>query len=126
MTPGLDKGDWDKLRRLEEALWIESTRFDIPYMEKILAEDFIEVGRSGRVYLRGDILAVPRQPIDAALPLPYFKVRFLSTDVALVTYESEVRHEEAVQYGRRSSIWVRAGSNWVLKFHQGTPFEKDT
>lgn len=126
MTQGLDNEDWDKLRRLEQELWVEATRFDIPYMEKILAEDFIEVGRSGRVYMRSDTLAVPHQQIYAVLPLPHFNVRFLTTDVALVTYESEVRHEEAVQYGRRSSIWVRAGSNWVLKFHQGTPFEKDT
>lgn len=83
MTQGLDKENRDELRRLEEELWVEATRFDVPYMERVLAEDFIEVGISGRIYMRSDTLAVPRQPIDAVLPLPHFNVRFLSTDMAL-------------------------------------------
>ncbi|MCB1181769.1 MAG: hypothetical protein KDK55_07125 [Chlamydiia bacterium] len=38
----------ETLRKLEESLWIASTRFDFNYMNRILAHDFFEFGRSGR------------------------------------------------------------------------------
>ena len=117
--------DREMLRKLEEELWRQETRFDVPYMKKVMSEDFIEFGRSGRIYDRSDCLDSPSQVIDAVLPLPDFTVRMITKNVAQVTYNSEVTYDGAVQYGRRSSIWVRSGASWVLKFHQGTPFEKD-
>ena len=123
MVLTLHEEDREQLRRLEEDLWKAATRFDIPYMEQLLADDFMEFGRSGRVYEREDTLAVPRQPIDVVLPLADFRVRLISPDVAQVTYDSEMVYDGEVQHGHRSSIWARAGSGWVLKFHQGTPFE---
>jgi hypothetical protein len=66
----------DQLRRLEESLWHAETRFDRDYMNKVLAPDFLEFGRSGRVHRREDILEdildVPAQPIHATLPLAKF------------------------------------------------------
>ena len=29
-----------------------------------------------------------------------------------------------VYHARRSSIWSRAGAGWLLRFHQGTPFNE--
>ena len=122
MNLQLTQEDRELLQRLEEDLWREETRFDIPYMERLLAEDFFEFGRSGRIYRREETLAVPRQPIEAVLPLPDFEVRLLTRDVAQVTYNSAVTYDGIVQKGRRSSIWFRAARGWVLRFHQGTPY----
>jgi hypothetical protein len=119
----LSKQDFELLERLEEELWREETRFDEKRMREIIAPDFIEFGRSGRIYMREDSLAAPRQPIDAVLPLPDFGARLLHPDVAQVTYNSAVTYDGAVQYARRSSIWSRTPSGWVLKFHQGTPYD---
>jgi hypothetical protein len=119
----LSKQDFELLERLEEELWREETRFDEKRMREIIAPDFIEFGRSGRIYMREDSLAVPRQPIDAVLPLPDFGARLLHPDVAQVTYNSAVTYDGAVQYARRSSIWSRTPSGWVLRFHQGTPYD---
>lgn len=118
----LSTRDHSTLERLEEELWREATRFDIKRMEQVMAPDFCEFGRSGRIYTRQDILAVPRQAIDAVLPLPDLAVRLLQLDVAQVTYNSSVTHAGAVQHARRSSIWSRTPDGWVLRFHQGTPF----
>jgi hypothetical protein len=112
----------EELQRLEESLWREETRFDRDYMERVLAEDFFEFGRSGRTYQRGEILSLPAQPIQAVIPLPEFDVRLLTEDVAQVTYNSEVTYEGVVEKGRRCSIWSRSPGGWVLRFHQGTPF----
>ena len=113
------------LERLEEELWREETRFDLQRMEELLAEDFFEFGRSGRFYRREDTLAVPRGPIDAVLPLPDFRARLLTHDLAQVTYNSAVTYNGAVLHARRSSIWSRARNGWVLRFHQGTPIPGD-
>jgi hypothetical protein len=112
--------DPEDLRLLEESLWRTETRFDRDYMERILASDFVEFGRSGRVYSRAAILALPRQPIEARLR--DFAVRAAGSDLALVTYVSEVRREDGtVELGNRSSLWGRVADGWQLRFHQGTP-----
>ena len=126
MIPLLSDEDKKILQRLEEELWIEETRFDIPYMERVLAKDFFEFGRSGRVYGREDILSVPREYLDAVIPLPNFNARLLTEDIAQVIYNSKVTYEGVVEYGRRSSIWFRTPGGWVLRFHQGTPYDDAT
>ena len=121
----LSEHDFKIIERLEEELWREETRFDIRRMEEILAADFFEFGRSGRFYRREDTLAIPRTPIDAVLPLPDFKARLLTQDVAQVTYASAVTYDGVVLRARRSSIWARTPRGWVLRFHQGTPIPGD-
>ena len=92
-------------------------------MNELIAADFWEFGRSGRVYHRQDTLAIESQPIDAVLPLPDFQVRLLDEHTAQVTYNSAVTYRGAIEYARRSSIWSRTTSGWILRFHQGTPFQ---
>jgi hypothetical protein len=114
------RADRDLLERLEEELWREETRFDRRRMEELLAPDFFEFGRSGRIYQRAETLAVPRQPIAAVIPLPNFSVRLIAPDVAQVTYDSELLDAGVVQRGHRSSLWTRSARGWQLRFHQGT------
>ena len=114
--------DMTVLRQLEEELWRSETRFDKLRMEALIAEDFFEYGRSGRVYQREDTLSVKPQPIAAVLPLPEFSVRLLNEDTAQTTYNSAVEYDGVVEYARRSSIWTRKNNSWVLRFHQGTPY----
>ncbi|MDB6121443.1 MAG: hypothetical protein JWQ71_436 [Pedosphaera sp.] len=119
----LSKQDRAELERLEEELWREETRFDRKRMSEIIAPDFLEYGRSGRIYRREDSLAISRQPIDAVLPLPDFEARLLHQEVAQITYNSAVTYDGVVQRARRSSIWSRIPGGWVLRFHQGTPYD---
>lgn len=116
---GHDK-DYETLRLLEESLWIASTRFDLEYMDKILATDFFEFGRSGRIYKREDTLDVTPQEIIATLPLKNFAIHPIDENTVLITYVSEV-HDTEIMIGNRSSIWSKADTGWRLRFHQGTP-----
>ncbi len=116
----ISKEDQSKLQKLEEELWIEETRFDRPYMKEIMASDFFEIGRSGRVHSRESCLSHERVPINAIIPLQNLQIRLLTHDVAQVTYDSEVTYDRVVEKGRRSSIWTRFGESWKLRFHQGT------
>ena len=89
-------------------------------MDDILAPDFFEFGRSGRVYRREDTLEVPTQPINAKLPLMDFKARLLDSNVAQVTYISAVTYQGVEELAHRNSIWSRTEHGWRLRFHQGT------
>jgi len=119
----LSEQDRIALERLEEELWREETRFDLKRMNEIIAPDFFEFGRSGRAYGRDQTLSIPSGPIEARFPLDGFAARLLDEKVAQVTYNSVVTYDGIVQYARRSSIWSRGPSGWVLRFHQGTPFQ---
>jgi hypothetical protein len=109
------------LRSLELSLWRSETRYNRSYMEATLAPEAFEFGRSGRRYTRADLLpkANDRQDIDASLH--DLTVHGLSSEVALVTYISEVHHAGGTEWANRSSIWDRLSGHWQLRFHQGTP-----
>ena len=109
MVSQLSEEDRSVLLRLEEAMWREETRFDKAFMERALAPDFFEFGRSGRTYTRQQILDFPREPIAAHLPLENLRVRLLDVNTAQLTYDSKVWNQGVVEFGRRSSIWSRSG-----------------
>jgi hypothetical protein len=109
-----------ELQKLEESLWREETRFDPAYMEDILAADFFEFGRSGRIYRREDTLNVPSGSFETTSPLPDFRAHAIAPDVVLVTYRSEVRFGDIVEFGNRSSLWSKETGKWKIRFHQGT------
>jgi hypothetical protein len=121
----LSSVDLALLEQLETSLWREDSRFDRALMEPIFAPDFIEFGRSGRIWSRDECLSAVRRPIGASLPLRDFVVRLIARDAALVTIISEICLADVMEYSRRSSVWSRAGGPagrpWHLRFHQGTP-----
>jgi hypothetical protein len=126
----LNAKDQAEIVRLEEAMWREATRFDLTFQEATFSDDFVEFGRSGRVYTRADIIRTDSHPIHAKLPLANLHVNDLDANTALVTYNSEVFYAGVVEHARRSSIWSRTRlpsqsaslSAWVMRFHQGTPY----
>lgn len=117
---GLSDADIATLTSLEEGLWLAATRFDMGWMENVLAADFFEIGRSGTRYSRQECLAIPASDFTVELPLPDLKIRSLSGEIAQVTYRSVFCSGGETLNGLRSSIWRRNGDRWELLFHQGT------
>jgi len=117
--------DFEKLQELDESLWHSETRFNREYMEKVLSPDFFEFGGSGRIYKREDSLSAPAQETRAKLPLKDFTAHFISENVILVTYVSEVEYD-TIQIRNRGSLWVKTLTGWQLRFHQGTPRPSST
>lgn len=75
------------LEKLERELHDPNVR-NGPRVAGLLADDFLEFGRSGRVYDKGQILEALRlQPAEPVISAEY-KVTPLGPDVALVTYRS--------------------------------------
>jgi len=120
----------DELCRLLAQLEIEllrpSVRVDTSRLDALLHPEFVELGRSGRRYLKADILARPPSEAGSAhLRADGFALRLLAPEVALLTYRSaQVRPDGKLgRFTVRSSIWQRTQDGWRLGFHQGTPTE---
>jgi hypothetical protein len=114
----------DKLITLETKLHRVETRRNRQRMEALLHPDFIEIGRSGRVYTRAEILE--EFGTDSVLPAihaSHFDLVVLADGVALLTYRSA--HVDAdgnlQRHTLRSSVWVSTKAGWQMRFHQGTP-----
>jgi hypothetical protein len=120
--PPLSAEDQEELQRLEEALWQQSTRFDLGFQEARFAQDFFEFGRSGRVYRRDEVISTDSAPILAKLPLENLRFRVLDVNTVQLTYNSAAEYNGVVEYARRSSLWSGTATGWVLRFHQGTPY----
>lgn len=118
----LKSADAEELKRLEEALLRPEVRRSPEKMDALLADDFVEFGKSGRMYRKTDILDIAAPPCDGQLFLLEFSAKALAPSVALVTYRSMLCAADGhARYALRSSIWRRTEQGGRLVFHQGTP-----
>jgi hypothetical protein len=110
------------IRSLEERLLQPEVRRSAKEVAALLADNFIEVGSSGRVFNKQQMIEGLQQEPPIQRSLLEFKVSALAPDVILATYQA-VRHSgsnEAPTYSRRSSIWKWMEGRWQMVFHQGT------
>ncbi len=109
------------LRANEAALLDAQRRGDADAVAALLAEDFEEIGSSGRRYDRAATLAaVGTAPLDAAA-IGDFSLHLLAADLALVAFRARLRRGGRVLHSWRSSLWRHEHGAWRLVFHQGTP-----
>ncbi|WP_246780447.1 DUF4440 domain-containing protein [Rhizobium sp. AQ_MP] len=109
---------------LEETLHRPEVRRCRQTVENLIAEDFMEIGASGKIYDRRAIIELlakePALPDDVVKSMNY-SLKMISEGSVLLTYETERIHADGLQRrAARSSIWVQTGSKWQMLFHQAT------
>lgn len=111
----------DQLRELEESLLQAAVRKDASEVAALLADGFREIGSSGRVYSKAEVIALLQAEESLPLSLRDFEAALLSASLALVTYRAlrETPDGEPVQ-SWRSSLWELRDGRWQMLFHQGT------
>ena len=98
--------------------------------EKMTADDFWEVGASGRRYSRAVVLEELERrfsaPENDAWETLDFHCRELASGVYLLTYTlvQDAGHDDA-RRSRRSSIWQRTAEGWKIVYHQGTLVQEE-
>ncbi len=116
----------DEIRRLEERLHEPEVRASKELLSRLLADSFIEIGSSGRIYdkatIISELLNEPKSGDLGRVIAHEYTLRTLGADLVLLTYLSE-RHLTAgiVRRSRRSSLWQHFDGSWRMIFHQGTP-----
>ena len=110
------------LRRLELSLHQPDVRASREKLAELLADDFIEFGRSGRTYDKPSILTALTQETGAnpAPEVSDFQARFEAETIVLITYRSS-RRSPSPMATNRSSLWRLRAGRWQMAFHQGTP-----
>ena len=115
-----DRAVLDALRRREPLFHRPEFAQSRAELERLIVEDFWEIGASGRRYSRRYVLdtlaarGVP--PIDDDWKAGDFRCRKLAPDVYLLTYTLL----QGARKTRRVTIWQRTGKTWKAIYHQGT------
>lgn len=125
----LEKLDAELFYRLETSLRRSEVRTSPREVADLLADEFLEFGKSGRVYSRQiTIDALAGEATSGPAPqVTDFSVRGLSHNVVLITYKSVSAKANAEQSYEtlRSSIWKFDADRWQMVFHQGTPIPQE-
>ncbi len=111
----------DTLLQLERDLLDPAVRADAARLDALVADDFLEVGASGRSFGKPEVMT--RLPVeqDVAFMAEAMQAHALADDVVLVTYTAERRSGGETVRSLRSSIWIRTARGWQMRYHQGTP-----
>jgi hypothetical protein len=112
----------DLLIQLETGILAAQTRGDVDFIAGLLADEFVEIGSSGVVYSKADVLrAIAASPM-AEYSLDQFNLLAAGACV-IVTYLARTRrvNNAELRQSRRSSTWIERGGRWQVLFHQGTP-----
>ncbi|AVM01410.1 DUF4440 domain-containing protein [Gordonia iterans] len=105
---------------LERELQTPECRRDRARLDEILSDDFAEIGATGRVWHRDDLIeAISGKSNSSRAPLQMedLKAQHITDDVVLVNWVSR----RGLHTARRSSLWRLTDGRWRLVRHQGTP-----
>jgi hypothetical protein len=114
----------EQLIALEKKLPEAQKKHDRDFYRSTVTEDFISIGTDGKIHPKDEILGdLPSTELAEYRPYDIQVVQ-LNDGAAVVTYDAIVRmvhyDDETPRYQHISSIWVRQGDQWKLKFQQAT------
>ncbi|UOQ87292.1 nuclear transport factor 2 family protein [Gracilibacillus salinarum] len=111
----MEKSLIEQLRELEESHIQLEVRQSREKLDSILADDFFEIGSSGRILDKKDCLG---GVVLTEMSLHNYQIKSLAEGVILATYyiADKTRNRNTL----RSSIWKHIDGRWQLSFHQGT------
>jgi hypothetical protein len=99
---------------------------DSDALKRILADDFSQVSIDGKLRDRDEIIGMMSEITIKQFRQYDFKVVPVSDNVAIVTYDAILQvtvEDDEIQiprYQHLSSVWVKQGDQWKLKFQQAT------
>ena len=111
------------LSQLELELLQPGTRANAVRLGELLHPDFEEVGRSGHVYSRDEVLqALPSEALAGTIVASAFAATLLSPGVVLLRFRTVLEQPDGTRtkHSLRSSIWLLNQGRWQLRYHQGT------
>ena len=114
----------EQLMSLEKALPEAQKKHDRDFYSRTLTDDFISIGTDGKVHPRSEIMGDFPSTQLAEYRIYNVQVVPLNENAAVVTYDVIVRmvhyDDETPRYQHVSSVWVKQGDQWKLRFQQAT------
>lgn len=115
------------IEHLERLLQSPEVRCSKDQFDKLLADDFTEIGRSGHIYTKESILYAIKDSdeVNVQYLMSDFKLKMLTETMLQVIYSTKMISNGENSYALRSSLWRLEEDSWRMFFHQGTPMHKD-
>lgn len=115
--PELDAGvaEQERVVELERSLLTEEVRTDPSRVAALLHPEWCEIGASGRLWSRAELLS-SIGPLAEPAELELIEAQRPAPDQVLLLWRSITDGRSTL----RSSLWVRSDTDWVQRFHQGT------
>lgn len=110
--------------RLERELLDPGTRADATRIAALLGDEFVEVGVTGLRFGKAEVVEWLPAESGKSFAATSMQAVALGEGVILVTYTAEKTHQGTVTRSLRSSLWVKAGDAWRLRYHQGTAADR--
>lgn len=104
----------------ELALLTPEVRVSSDQLEELLDPDFAEIGKSGRLWTRAEMIAALVADTDSqkhSVDYSDMSGRTVGPGLVLLTYVTQVEGQRT----RRSSLWRQSMKGWRVLHHQGTP-----
>lgn len=114
---GGGRSDEDTVVLLEMELLRPDVRGDLGRTGMLLHPDFTEVGSSGRIWSRDELMMALEDNPGETAEVEVISADRISNNTILLTYRSYGQTGSAL----RSSIWMLDDGRWRLRFHQSTP-----
>jgi hypothetical protein len=114
----------EQLISFERAIPEAQKKHDIGFYKHTLTDDFVAVGTDAKIHDKNEILEDLRAT-ELVEYRPYgLQVVQLNEGAAVVTYDVIIRmakyDEDIPRYQHISSVWVKLGEQWKLRFQQAT------
>ena len=113
----------DIILKLENKLQQPDVRKSVEQLEELISDDLIEIGSSGQIYTKKDVLNnLPVSP-EIKFIMTDFRIKILSSDTIQSLFKTEKINQQTGSTTRslRSSLWRNEKGKWKMLFHQGTP-----
>ena len=114
-----------EIKKLEIELHQFCARSNKTRLDQLIHESFHEIGYSGLMYSKQDILTylLAEEASSDTVYSTDYQYKKLTDDVVQVLYKEARKDEQGrlSRYALRSSIWKNVAGQWQIIFHQATP-----
>ena len=122
----LKTNESEKIYLLELLVLDPITRQSVVQLDQLIADTFYEIGASGKIYTKKDLLeSLPLEAVNncslGQSEVTDFELNRISEDLIRVNYTLK----EKTRNTQRTSIWEMKGAHYQMIFHQGTVILKN-
>lgn len=108
---------------LEQRLLCPDVRSSRTELDALLADEFAEIGSSGHVWNKSEIIAALGNESGVTFSIDDFRASPLSNELVLAIYRVTRKSDGGERRSVRSSIWRFERGQWQMVFNQGTPVD---
>ena len=112
----------NKILELEKSLFKYEYMSDVDYLNNVIDDSYLEVGKSGYKITKSDVIEeLSKLDEDRNIIIYNFSCSEISNDIFLVHYFTKKESDNIF----RTSIWKKENNNFKILFHQASLYKDE-